>query len=151
MSGRQWVIRPMTADDIDAVLKVEQASFTMPWSRAAFTAEVVDNDFAYYLVGEADGTVVGYAGMWIILDEAHVTNVAVLPAYRGQGLGEQLLTALMADAKKRGALSMTLEVRVSNEGAQRLYRRLGFMPRGIRKQYYSDTKEDALIMWKEGL
>lgn len=141
----------MTADDIDAVLEIERASFTTPWSRAAFAAEVADNDLAYYLVGEADGAVVGYAGVWIILDEAHVTNIAVLPAYRGQGLGEQLLTALMAYAKKRGALSMTLEVRVSNEGAQRLYRRLGFMPRGIRKQYYSDTKEDALIMWKEGL
>ncbi|EAX46888.1 ribosomal-protein-alanine acetyltransferase [Thermosinus carboxydivorans Nor1] len=151
MSRRKWVIRPMTADDIDAVLEVERASFTTPWSRAAFAAEVADNDLAYYLVGEADGAVVGYAGVWIILDEAHVTNIAVLPAYRGQGLGEQLLTALMAYAKKRGALSMTLEVRVSNEGAQRLYRRLGFMPRGIRKQYYSDTKEDALIMWKEGL
>jgi ribosomal-protein-alanine N-acetyltransferase len=135
--------------DVDAVVKVEQETFTTPWSRAAFEAETSDNELAYYLVVDDSGTIAGYAGMWLIIDEAHVTNIAMLAAYRGAGLGEKLVRALMELARERGAVSMTLEVRVSNEKAQSLYAKLGFVPRGKRRNYYTDNREDALIMWCE--
>ncbi len=144
-------IRAMEMTDIDAVLAVEEASFITPWSRSAFVAEVEDNDLACYLVAEAGGKVVGYAGMWVILDEAHVTNVALLPACRGQGLGMRLMNALCRIAKALGAVRMTLEVRPSNHAAQRLYGKLGFEVRGIRPGYYTDTREDAVIMWLDKL
>lgn len=141
----------MLPEDIDGVLQVEHDCFTVPWSRTAFEAEVNDNQLARYLVVETAGRLIGYAGMWMILDEAHVTNIAIIAGYRRQGLGERLLLELMDLAKQLGAGSMTLEVRPSNTAAQKLYRKLGFEKRGIRRQYYSDTKEDALIMWREKL
>lgn len=144
-------VRPMHSFDIDAVLAVERASFLTPWSRAAFEAEMDDNELAHYLVIEADGEVIGYAGMWMILDEAHVTNIAIAPGFRSKGLGTVLVTALIDSAIQLGATCMTLEVRASNLDAQRLYRRLGFEPRGLRPGYYSDTGEDALIMWRDNL
>lgn len=144
-------IRAMDLADVDEVLKVEKVSFATPWSRAAFVAEIGDNDLACYLVAEADGQVVGYAGMWLILDEAHVTNVALLPAYRGHGLGSKLMEALCEMAKTVGARRMTLEVRPSNLAAQRMYGKLGFEVRGVRPGYYTDSKEDALIMWRDRL
>jgi ribosomal-protein-alanine N-acetyltransferase len=144
-------IRPMTLDDIDAVLAVEQVSFITPWSRDAFVAEAGDNDLAVYLVLEADGQVIGYAGTWVILDEAHVTNVAVMPAFRGQGLGERLMRSLIDKARGRGARRMTLEVRPTNAAARGLYGKLGFTACGLRPRYYSDTGEDAVIMWLDEL
>jgi ribosomal-protein-alanine N-acetyltransferase len=141
----------MALADIDAVLAVEKLSFITPWSRDAFVAEAGDNDLAVYLVLEADGQVIGYAGMWVILDEAHVTNVAVLPAFRGRGCGERLMGALVEKARGRGARRMTLEVRPSNTAALGLYGKLGFMPCGLRPGYYSDTREDAVIMWLDEL
>ncbi|WP_312198119.1 ribosomal protein S18-alanine N-acetyltransferase [Anaerospora hongkongensis] len=135
--------------DVDAVLKVENEAFTTPWSRAAFEAETSDNELAYYLVVDVGGVIAGYAGMWLIIDEAHVTNIALAAAYRGAGLGEQLVRALMELARERGAGSMTLEVRVSNVKAQALYTKLGFVSRGKRRNYYTDNREDALIMWCE--
>jgi len=144
-------IRAMELADIDAVLAVEEASFITPWSRSAFAAEIEDNDLACYLVAEVDGKVVGYAGMWVILNEAHVTNVALLPAFRGRGLGMRLMDALCQIAKALGAARMTLEVRPSNRAAQRLYGKLGFEARGVRPGYYTDTKEDAVIMWRDKL
>ena len=144
-------IRPMNTGDVDAVLAVEQASFATPWSRDSFVAEAGDNDLACYLVLQAGNEIVGYAGVWVVLDEAHVTNVAIMPAFRGQRLGARLMTALMAAARARGARRMTLEVRPSNEAARRLYGALGFVIRGLRPGYYSDNKEDALIMWRDEL
>ncbi len=144
-------IRSMCQADIDAVVTVERDCFSTPWSREAFEGELADNQLAHYLVVEMGGQVIGYAGMWIILDEAHVTNVAILSPYRRLGFGENLLAALIIHAKALGATCMTLEVRVSNMDAQRLYTRMGFAARGIRRQYYTDTKEDALIMWRESL
>jgi ribosomal-protein-alanine N-acetyltransferase len=144
-------IRAMELSDIDAVLAVEQVSFVTPWSRAAFVAEIDDNDLACYLVVEVDGQVIGYGGMWIIFDEAHVTNVALLPAFRGRGLGTMLMDSLCALAKALGAARMTLEVRPSNRAAQRLYGKLGFVACGVRPGYYTDTKEDAVIMWRDRL
>lgn len=144
-------VRTMQPGDVDAVAAIEAISFSMPWSRESFAQELEENDLAHYLVVEADGKVVGYAGMWIILDEAHVTNIAMLPEYRGLGLGEKLVSTLMEQARSLGAVCMTLEVRKSNAGAQRFYGRLGFIPRGLRRQYYTDTQEDAIIMWKDAL
>ncbi|MEG6586831.1 ribosomal protein S18-alanine N-acetyltransferase [Dendrosporobacter sp. 1207_IL3150] len=142
------IIRPMLAEDIEDVLAVEVLSFSTPWSQDAFESEIT-NKLAYYLVLEDNRQVIGYAGMWLILDEAHITNIAIIPQYRRSGLGEKLLLEMIQKAKLHGAASMTLEVRVSNNAAQCLYEKLGFEKRGIRKQYYTDTKEDALIMWAE--
>ena len=143
-------IRRMNEFDIDNVLIVEQRSFTLPWSRAGFVGEM-KNELSHYLVVVDRGTIIGYAGMWLIVDEAHVTNVAILPEYRGQKLGVKLMSALIEHAKERGALCMTFQVRASNEVALGLYAKFGFVSRGIRRNYYSDTQEDALVMWCDKL
>lgn len=146
----QVLVRRMNEFDIDGVLTVEEQSFTTPWSRAGFAAEM-KNEVSHYLVMVKEGQIIGYAGMWLIVDEAHVTNVAIIPEYRGQKLGETLMAALIDHAKNRGALSMTLEVRVSNIVAQKMYAKFGFVSRGVRRKYYTDTQEDALIMWCDRL
>ncbi|MCM2535453.1 ribosomal protein S18-alanine N-acetyltransferase [Neobacillus pocheonensis] len=142
-----FVFRYMREEDIDQILEVEHASFTTPWSREAFMNELYNNKFAVYIVLEEDKKIIGYCGAWIVIDEAHVTNVAILPEYRGRKLGEELLKKLMSVAMEMGTKSMTLEVRVSNHVAQSLYRKLGFQNGGIRKNYYSDNQEDGLVMW----
>lgn len=139
----------MTAADIDDIVAIEQEAFTAPWTAEAFHNELTQNLFAKYMVMSRGDEVLGYGGMWLIVDEAHVTNIAVREAYRGQGLGERLLREMMRTASWLGALRMTLEVRVTNERAQRLYRKLGFDPAGLRPGYYSDNNEDALIMWAD--
>ena len=139
--------RWMTYGDIDAVLAVENASFSAPWSREAFENEMTINQFAKYLLLEVDGTVVGYCGLWLVMDEAHITNVAVVPELRGRKLGEKLMVKVMDMLRDEGVKMMTLEVRVSNYIAQSLYEKLGFLKGGIRKNYYSDNGEDALVMW----
>ncbi len=139
--------RRMTMRDLDEVLRIERASFSAPWSRNAFAGELMDNHFAEYLVMYSGPQMIGYGGMWVIVDEAHVTNIAVYPEHRGKKNGERLLRMMMAEASARGARRMTLEVRVSNEVAKRLYRKLGFVDAGVRKGYYTDNHEDALIMW----
>lgn len=141
-------IVPMGESHLDEVLAIEKVSFPTPWSRSAFLGELFDNQFAYYYVCLKEGRVVGYAGMWIILDEAHVTNIAIHPHFRGRKLGKLLLMEIMRQAVCLGAEKITLEVRPSNKVAQKLYRQLGFVAAGIRKGYYSDTLEDAIIMWK---
>lgn len=142
-----FVFRYMKEEDIDQILEVEHASFATPWSREAFYNEIYNNKFAVYIVLEEDDKIIGYCGAWVVIDEAHVTNVAILPAYRGRHLGEALLRKMMTVAKDMGARSMTLEVRVTNNVAQSLYRKLGFQNGGIRKNYYTDNQEDALVMW----
>ncbi|MEH7252230.1 ribosomal protein S18-alanine N-acetyltransferase [Neobacillus niacini] len=142
-----FVFRYMNEEDIDQILEVEHASFTTPWSREAFYNEIYNNKFAVYIVLEEDHKIIGYCGAWIVIDEAHVTNIAILPSYRGKKLGEALLRKMMFVAKDMGARSMTLEVRVTNQVAQSLYRKFGFQNGGIRKNYYSDNQEDALVMW----
>ncbi len=146
-AGDDIIIRKMTAEDIDQVMVVENDAFTSPWSQDTFKAEVTDNELACYLVVEQQQQIIGYAGMWLILDEAHVTNIAILSCCRRSGIGDKLLAALIQAAKENGAESMTLEVRAANIAAQQLYLKYGFQPYGIRPQYYSDTKEDAIIMW----
>ncbi len=139
--------RLMTEDDIDEVLVLERRSFTLPWSREAFYNELNHNQYALYIVLEDEGKIVGYCGAWLVIDEAHITNIAILPEYRGRRLGEGLLRKMMDIAIERGAKVMTLEVRVSNIIAQSLYEKLGFQKGGIRKRYYTDNGEDALVMW----
>ncbi|MDX8363304.1 ribosomal protein S18-alanine N-acetyltransferase [Cytobacillus sp. IB215316] len=141
------LFRLMNVEDIENVLKVEEASFATPWSKDIFLSEINNNKYAHYIVAEENGLVIGYCGAWIIIDEAHITNVALLPEYRGRKLGEAMLKQLVDFAKALGAKTMTLEVRVSNIIAQSLYRKLGFNDGGIRKNYYTDNQEDALIMW----
>ncbi|KEO82205.1 ribosomal protein S18-alanine N-acetyltransferase [Tumebacillus flagellatus] len=141
--------RRMTLEDIPSILEIEHKSFTLPWSEEAFRLELTQNHFAKYVVAVVDDLVVGYGGTWVIIDEAHVTNVAVHPDYRGHGIGELLMRQLMAVAISHGADRMTLEVRVSNLVAQNLYEKMGFLSHGIRKGYYTDNNEDAMIMWAE--
>lgn len=144
-------VTEMRLADLDQVVEIEKLCYQTPWSRQAFVSELVTNEYAHYIVCRLSGKIVGYAGMWVILDEAHVTNIAVHPDYRGRGLGRLLLKELIERAKCRGATKMTLEVRKSNTVAQNLYYSFGFEARGIRKGYYSDTNEDAIIMWKDDL
>lgn len=139
--------RKMTVEDLDDVIEVEIHSFATPWSREAFYNELTKNQFAHYLVAEVDEKVVGYCGVWIIVDEAHITNIALLPDYRGMKLGEALMGRIIEIARESGAIRITLEVRVSNERAQNLYRKFGFEEGALRKQYYTDNMEDALVMW----
>lgn len=145
--NKQITLRKMVEEDIDQILIIENESFATPWSRESFENELTKNRFALYLVLEDEEVICGYCGVWIIVDEAHVTNIALLPNYRGKKLGETLLTEIMKIAKEKGAKTMTLEVRVSNHVAQSLYRKLGFQDGGIRKNYYTDNQEDALVMW----
>lgn len=139
--------RDMQVSDIKQVLEIEHASFAIPWTEDAFIRELTMNEYAVYTVIEEDNRVVGYCGMWLILDEANITNIAILPSYRGRKLGEALLRVVIENARLRGGKTMSLEVRVSNDTAQGLYRKLGFLNGGIRKRYYTDNYEDALVMW----
>ena len=139
------IIRRMTMADVDGVAAVEAATFPTPWSRDAFASEM-NNVAARYLVAEKDGKIIGYAGAWIILDESHITNIAVLKEERGQGIGRKLTHGLMQYLSNLGTAYATLEVRKSNEVAQNLYVSLGFIKLGVRKRYYEDNGEDALIM-----
>lgn len=148
---QEITFRRATMEDIDEIYEVETASFSEPWSRQALLGELTDNTCAKYIVGELAGKIIGYAGMWIIFNEAHVTNIAIHPDYRGQKYGERMVRCLMRFARDDGAVKMTLEVRASNISAQSLYRKLGFEARGRRKGYYSDNHEDAIIMWKDEL
>ncbi|OFW79494.1 MAG: ribosomal-protein-alanine N-acetyltransferase [Alicyclobacillus sp. RIFOXYA1_FULL_53_8] len=154
MATTEWntdapTLRRMSLQDLDDVMVVEHRSFTAPWSRQAFLRELVDNQFARYVVAEYHGKVVGYAGIWLIMDEGHVTNIAVDPDVRGRHLGELLLRTLMSVCLAQNILRMTLEVRVTNTVAQGLYEKLGFVRSGLRKGYYTDNREDALIMWAD--
>lgn len=139
----------MLPEHLGQVLEIEQRSFPIPWSYTAFLFELTENDFASYMVALLEGEVVGYAGMWIVLDEAHITNVAIHPEHRGRGVGREVMLELLARAAVLGAAKITLEVRVSNQVARKLYESLGFVYKGLRKKYYADNNEDALIMWLE--
>ncbi len=143
------VITDMTLDDITAVQEVERNSFPVPWPANAFRQELTQNKNARYVVARAEGMVVGYAGLWLMVDEAHITTFAVLPDFRRRRIGERMLQRLFEIAAELGAAWLTLEVRASNLGAQRLYEKYGFRRAGVRRRYYSDNSEDALIMWTE--
>ena len=147
--GSSIHFRSMRLEDIGQICEIEQEAFPTPWTKEAFHNELMHNQFAHYLVMENDAEIIGYGGMWVIMNEAHVTNIALRKKYRGQGLGARLLRQLQAVALFLGAERMTLEVRVSNDIAQHLYRKLGFRTVGTRKNYYTDNNEDAYIMWAD--
>lgn len=140
------VFRLMTKEDVAGVVMIENASFGTPWTEKAFFDEI-ENDLAHYLIVLQADKIVAYVGAWIILDEAHITNVAVLPKCRRQSIGEKLMIEMIDFVKKRGVSSMTLEVRPSNTAALQLYEKLHFVQAGIRKNYYESPCEDAVIMW----
>ena len=144
-------IDAMRLGDLPAVQAIEQASFTTPWPPHAYRSEIESNRMATYLVVRAGETLVGYAGMWVMVDEAHITTFAIHPAWRRRRIGERLLLALLDLARDRRAREATLEVRLSNLPARRLYEKYGFRPVGLRPNYYSDDHEDALIMTTETL
>jgi len=141
----------MTLDDVDAVHAIETASFSIPWSHEAFVMEVTENACARYLVLREDGVPVAFAGVWFVLDEGHITNIAVRADKRGRGYGRRIAEALIQLAADSGMSFLTLECRRSNIAAQALYHKLGFMDVGYRKRYYPDNQEDALVMIKEPL
>lgn len=137
-------VRPMQAEDLDAIMNIEESVFPAPWQRRGFESELTQNRFSQYYVAHADDKVLGYAGMWIILDESHLTTLAVDSAYQRKGVGAMLLQHLLVTAEKEGVTSMSLEVRPSNKAARSLYAGFGFQTQRIRKKYYPD--EDAIIM-----
>lgn len=141
-------ITDMNLSHLDEVYAIECQAFVIPWSKNDLRKEVCENKRAIYKVAINDDTLVGYAGMWQVVNEGHITNIAVLENQRRMGVASKLIEALTAHAKELELIGLTLEVRVSNEAAINLYKKYGFLPEGIRKEYYADTREDALLMWK---
>lgn len=139
------IIRKATINDVDAIVDVERDVFTTAWSRKSFEEEL-NNIMTTYLVVETEHQVVGYAGFWLVVDEAQVTNVAIKHDWQSQGLGRKLMQALLKEAKLQAAINMSLEVRESNFTAQNLYETLGFSVNGLRPNYYLDDKENAILM-----
>jgi [ribosomal protein S18]-alanine N-acetyltransferase len=143
-------IRRMRRTDAAAVAALDILCFACPWSVESFEYEAADNPLAYYLVAVTeDGSIAGYAGIWHILNEGHITNVAVRPDMRGRGLGDKIISELLTCSSVAGVVKFTLEVRVSNASAINVYKKFGFVEAGFRKSYYEDNGEDAIIMWKE--
>lgn len=140
-------IRKMIKEDIEQVYQIELLSFSVPWSKESLLYELEQNLFAKYIVVESEGQIIGYCGLWVIMEDAQITNIAVHPDYRGLNIGESLLKFAVQLSKEMKAKRITLEVRVSNHVAQSLYKKVGFVTGGIRKRYYTDNQEDALIMW----
>lgn len=142
-------VRAMVLEDVPRVYEIEVASFKTPWTVDAFEKEITTNQLAIYHVITVDYCIVGFAGMWAVIDELHITNIAIAPDYRGKGLSNLLMQALFDYAQTNQFASMTLEVRTTNAVAIGLYEKYNFVTLGVRKGYYLDTGEDALIMWKE--
>ena len=142
----QLKFRRMLASDAEEIAAIEEMTFAMPWSRKDFWAEAV-NENAIYIVGIINEKIVAYAGAWISFEEAQITNVAVHPDYRGQGIGTKLFAKFIEEVKSRNVTAITLEVRPSNEAAIKLYEKFGLRSVGRRKGYYIDNNEDAFIMW----
>lgn len=140
------VIERMRISDVPAVIEIERLSFSSPWPAFAFEQELTSNRLAHYVVARSDEGVIGFAGIWLMVDEAHITTFGVHPQHRRRGVGRRLLLRLAEMAIELGTVRMTLEVRVSNEPAQALYRAFGFQVAGRRIAYYSDDGEDALVM-----
>lgn len=144
--NNEIVVRRMTLADAPGVHAIEQTTFPVPWSLHDFEKEMTVNRCARYMVAEREGRIIAFAGAWIVLDEAHVTKIAVAADCRRQGVGRAVTQALVQYAANLGVQYMTLEVRRSNEAAQQLYKQLGFVSVGVRKRYYADNGEDAYLM-----
>ena len=176
LEGLPYAVTSMGMSEVATVARLEKQIFSMPWSSAAFRYELVQNSSSEYLIlrylpwardettaswiesarrlwrrSRLDPSIIGYGGCWFVLEEAHISTLAVREAWRGRGLGELLLISLIETAQTRGCDKVTLEVRVSNEPAQNLYQKYGFEQVGRRKAYYSDNREDAYIMTTESI
>jgi len=137
-----------TVDEIDEVLAIEEASFTNPWTREMYLSELEHENVAFfYLARDPVGEAIGFCSFWLVLDELHINNLAVLPEHRRAGIASALLERVLADAASRGAQRATLEVRASNDPALRLYERFGFRTTAVRRGYYTRPDEDALVLW----
>ena len=141
-------LEPLKKSHIEGIIRIESLCFSVPWSKEAFLQEL-NNEIAYYLVAIDHGQVLGYGGMWIILDEAHITNVAVTPMRQREGIAKDIVEGLIKRADEFNVLAMTLEVRMSNQTAIDLYKKFHFEEAGIRKGYYENNNENALIMWRK--
>lgn len=140
-------ILPFDESHVEEIYEIEKLCFATPWDLQSIRGEL-KNAFAKYFVAFYENKVIGYAGLWNIVDEGHITNIAVHPDYHGLGIGDSLLCKLIETCKEKKIYSLTLEVRESNIKAQNLYKKHGFIVEGVRKKYYSDNNEDALIMWR---
>lgn len=135
---------------IDDVTEISKLNFKIPWSRDSIEKEL-KNPFSKYVLAKVDNKIIGFGGMWLIVDEGHITNIAVNTNFRGIGIGSAILSSLVSICKQCNGVAMTLEVRSSNAAAQALYSKFEFKNEGVRKKYYSDNGEDAIIMWKRGI
>lgn len=142
-----YSIREMTLGDVDRICVIEIECFPSPWKADSFVNELTSNKLATYYVIEEEGVVAGYLGVWNIIDEGHITNVAVSPNFRGKGYGVELVKHLKEESMTKEVIWLTLEVRASNTPAISLYEKMNFEVQGVRKKYYQDNGEDALIMW----
>ncbi len=145
-------IEQMTAKDLEQILKIEKESFNSPWSRHSFLRDINDNSYAIYLTAKIKEKVVGYIGTWLLIDELHITNLAVDPEYRQQGIATRLLKKVIRIIKEDNSVALsliTLEVRESNRAAIKLYQKLGFSRIRVRPNYYRDNQENAIVMRKE--
>lgn len=143
-------IYPFSTAYVDSLVSISKLCFHSAWDRESFENEL-QNRLARYVVAVIDNVAVGFGGMWIIIDEGHITNIGVHPEYRSIGVGDRILSSLISICREENAGSMTLEVRASNYIAQNLYKKYGFLCEGIRKAYYEDNREDALIMWNRNI
>jgi ribosomal-protein-alanine N-acetyltransferase len=148
-----WLIEPLKSPaEIDDVLRIEEASFTNPWTREMYAAELENAGVSYCLLArDPAGAVVGFCSFWRVVDELHINNLAVLPQSRRAGVATALLRQALQEGARLGATRATLEVRRSNEPARLLYERMGFSVAGIRRSYYTKPVEDAIVLWREGL
>jgi ribosomal-protein-alanine N-acetyltransferase len=148
-----WLIEPLVSpSEIDAILAIEEASFTNPWTREMYLAELQNEGVSFfYLARDPERQTRGFCSVWRVLDELHINNLAVLPAYRRAGIGSALLTHALDEGARLGARRATLEVRRSNEAARQLYERFGFSVVGVRHGYYNNPVEDALVLWREDM
>ena len=144
----ELTLEAMEVADLDEVLEIEADCFSNPWSRRAFKRELTRNRYADYLLVRKKNQILGYLGAWLVLDEAHITTLAVAPAYRRQGVARFLLETAWDRFLNFNIKQVTLEVRVTNTAAQNLYLDYGFQKIGIKEEYYQDNQEDAVIMWK---
>jgi ribosomal-protein-alanine N-acetyltransferase len=151
MNINDIIINKMKKCDIEQVIIVENLSFAIPWSHQSFINELIYNKFAHYHVAKHANNVIGYSGLWKVIDEGHITNIAVHPDFRRQGIASAILRNLITFSRDNAINSLTLEVRKSNTAAQYLYKNFGFVDAGIRKAYYADTNEDAIVMWNRNL
>lgn len=142
------IIRNAEVEDAIVLARLDKLCFSEPWSYESFKQEIIENDLAIYIVAEIGKQIVGYAGIWLIMDEGHITNVAVIPEFRRKGIAKALIEVLINICESENIIAETLEVRASNEPAKNLYAQYGFKEAGIRKGYYEDNHEDAIIMWR---